>query len=310
MAVQNNLAKRQEKMTFSIFMSNDGMKARINQMIGSKDGPRFITAIISAVSTNPALADCDYASIVSGALLGESLKLSPSPQLGQYYLVPYNDNKAGIKKAQFQLGYKGYIQLAIRSGYYKKINVLAIKEGELVKYDPLAEEITVNLIDDEIVREGKPTIGYYAMFEYQNGFIKAMYWGRPKMEAHADKYSKAFSMEAYRKLQAGKIPPNEMWKYSSYWYADFDGMAYKTMLRQLISKWGIMSIEMQKAYESDEGVIFDNDRVDYVDTPPTVRNEAVATQPNTQNDADVSNDTTEAPNVAQDAQDAFFGKGQ
>ena len=90
----------------------------------------------------------------------------------RYYLVPFNDNKNHCKKAQFQLGYKGYIQLAIRSGYYKKLNVLAIKKGELVKFDPLEEEIEVQLIDDEEQREQAETIGYYAMFEYQNGFKK------------------------------------------------------------------------------------------------------------------------------------------
>ena len=129
------------------------MKKRINEMVGGEKGQQFITSIISAVSTNPGLAECDYSSIVSAALLGQSLNLTPSPQLGQYYLVPFNDKKRGCKVAQFQLGYKGYIQLAIRSGYYKKINVIAIKEGELLKYDPLAEEIEVNMIEDDEVRE-------------------------------------------------------------------------------------------------------------------------------------------------------------
>ena len=242
--VTNQLVKSGEKkqQTFSTFLTSDAIKNRINAMVGGKDGQRFISAVVSAVSVNPALAECEHSTILSAALLGESLKLSPSPQLGQYYLVPFNDKNRGCKVAQFQLGYKGYIQLAIRSGYYKKINVLAIKEGELVSFDPLNEEIEVNLTDDDIEREAAPTIGYYAMFEYQNGFKKAMYWSREKMMTHADKYSMAFSAEKYRDLLAGKIPQGDMWKYSSFWYKDFDGMAYKTMLRQLISRWGIMSI--------------------------------------------------------------------
>lgn len=150
--------------------------------------------------------------------------------------------------------YKGYVQLAIRSGQYSKLNVLEIKEGELVKFDPLTEEITVNLIDDFEAREKAPTVGYYAMFEYLNGFRKAIYWSREKMMSHADKYSMAFSKDAYEKLLAGEIPDKEMWKYSSYWYSDFDGMAKKTLLRQLISKWGIMSLDMQKALETDQSV--------------------------------------------------------
>jgi len=165
-------------------------------------------------------------------------------------MVPFRNNKKGCKEAQFQLGYKGYIQLAIRSGQYKKLNVLAIKDGELVRFDPLNEEIEVNLIDDEEVREEAKTIGYYAMFEYTNGFRKAMYWSKKKMEAHALKYSKGYAAK----------------KGYTFWEKDFDGMAYKTMLRQLISKWGIMSIDMQNAMESDMAVIHEDGTKDYVDT--------------------------------------------
>ena len=183
-------------------------------------------------------------------------------------MVPFKDKKRGCKVAQFQLGYKGYIQLAIRSGYYKKLNVLAIKQGELIRFDPLEEEIEVNLVENDTEREALPTIGYYAMFEYQNGFKKAMYWSREKMMAHADKYSMAFSAKAFEKLQAGEIPEKDLWKYSSFWYKDFDGMAYKTMLRQLISKWGIMSIDLQKAMDGDMGTINEDGSVDYVDNYP------------------------------------------
>lgn len=267
MAVSNSLVNRgnTKPQTFSAFLTSDAIKNRINSMVGGNDGQRFITSIISAVSTNPALSECEHSTILSAAMLGESLKLSPSPQLGQYYMVPFNDKKRGVKVAQFQLGYKGYIQLAIRSGYYKKLNVLAIKQGELVRFNPLDEDIEVNLVEDDTKREALPTIGYYAMFEYNNGFRKAMYWSIEKMMAHADKYSMAFSAEKYRDLLAGKIPQGEMWKYSSFWYKDFDGMAYKTMLRQLISKWGIMSIDLQKAVDSDMAAINEDGSVDYVD---------------------------------------------
>lgn len=270
MAVSNSLVQSRggKPKTFSAFLTSDAIKHRINEMVGGRDGQRFITSIISAVSTNPALSECEHSTILSAAMLGESLKLSPSPQLGQYYMVPFKDKKRGCKVAQFQLGYKGYIQLAIRSGYYKKLNVLAIKQGELVRFDPLEEEIEVNLVEDDTEREALPTIGYYAMFEYQNGFKKAMYWSREKMMAHADKFSMAFSAKAFEKLQAGEIPEKELWKYSSFWYKDFDSMAYKTMLRQLISKWGIMSIDLQKAMDGDMGTINEDGSVDYVDNYP------------------------------------------
>lgn len=249
MAVGNSLAKRQQKTGLTAYLTNDAVKNQINNVIGGKNGDRFISSIVSAVQTNSALQECTNPSILSAALLGESLKLSPSPQLGQYYMVPFNNNKKGFKEAQFQLGYKGYIQLAIRSGQYKKLNVLAIKEGELVRFDPLNEEIEVNLIEDEEAREEAPTVGYYAMFEYTNGFKKVMYWSKKKMEAHALKYSKGYKAK----------------KGYTFWEKDFDAMAYKTMLRQLISKWGIMSIDMQSAMDVDMAVIHEDGTKDYVD---------------------------------------------
>ena len=273
---QTSNLPQQQKQGFAVMMQTDGFKNLINNTLGDpKRATRFIANITSAVAINPALQECDPSTILSAALVGESLNLSPSPSLGQMYLVPYRDNKNNRVVAQFQLGYKGFIQLAIRSGYYKKLNVIAIKEGELVSYDPLNEEIEVQLIEDDDVRENTPTIGYYAMFEYVgSGFRKTIYWSKEKMLNHADKYSAAFSKSAYEKWIKGEVPPEERWKYSSFWFSDFDGMAYKTMLRQLISKWGVMSTELQMAYENDQGVpIVQNGRmtgVEYVDNKTVV----------------------------------------
>ena len=269
MAVNNSLARQDQSMKLSVYLQNDAVKKQINQVVGGKNGTRFISSIVSAVQSTPALQECTSPSIVNAALLGEALNLSPSPQLGQFYMVPFDNKKKGCKEAQFQLGYKGYIQLAIRSGYYKKLNVLAIKEGELVRYDPLDEEVEVNLIDDDILREEAPTMGYFAMFEYENGFRKTLYWSKKKMLAHAEKYSFAFYKNGGAKslelLEQGKIPEKDMWKYSSFWFKDFDGMALKTMLRQLISKWGIMSIDLQNAIDKDMAVIHEDGKTDYVD---------------------------------------------
>lgn len=303
--VANSLARKtgSKPKTFSAFLTSDAVKRRINAMVGGAEGQRFISGITSAVSVNPSLSECDHSTILSAALLGESLKLSPSPQLGYYYMVPFNDKKHGRKVAQFQLGYKGYIQLAIRSGQYKKINVLAIKEGELEYFDPLNEEIRVNLmVENWDEREAAKTIGYYAMFELVNGFRKAMYWSFDQMLAHADKYSNAFSAAKYRDLLDGKIPQSEMWKYSSFWYKDFDGMAYKTMLRQLISKWGIMSVEMQTAMTNDMESINDDGTVDYVDN-----NEEVVIVPN-EPPQDAPNDLPQDTAPQTDAVRDFFGE--
>ena len=277
MAVQNSLANRQTKTGLAAYLSQDAIKKQINSVLGGNKGTRFISSIVSAAQTTPALQECTNKSIVNAALLGEALNLSPSPQLGQFYMVPFDNKKKGVKEAQFQLGYKGYIQLAVRSGYYKRLNVMAIKEGELVRYDPLNEEIEVNLIEDDIVREETPTTGYFAMFEYENGFKKTMYWSKQKMLSHADKYSQAFHMNAvesdnprrqrvsYDDYLKGNYPKSDEWKYSSFWYKDFDGMAMKTMLRQLISKWGIMSIDLQTAVDKDMAVIHEDGSAEYVE---------------------------------------------
>lgn len=316
MAVKNSLVQQTKKQTFSAYLTQDAIKNRINSMIGGKDGQRFITSIVSAVSVNPTLAECDYGTIFSAAMLGESLKLSPSPQLGQYYMVPFEDKKRGCKVATFVLGYKGYIQLAIRSGYYRKINVIALKEGELLSYDPLNEEIEVKLIEDDDTRDITPTVGYYAMFEYQNGFKKAMYWSKKKMLAHADRYSAAFSAGpvkardpkydkvSFADYEAGKVPKDKLWLYSSFWYKDFDGMALKTMLRQLISKWGIMSIELQSAFERDDALLNEDGTFEYVDNTedePFLDTTAVEV-----NDEDAREEDATTTNADNSIQDSFF----
>lgn len=279
MAVGNSLtAARTQKTSLTAYLTNDAVKNQINKVVGGKNGTRFVSSIVSAVQTTPALQECTNNSILNAALLGEALGLSPSPQLGQFYMVPFKNNKKNCKEAQFQLGYKGYIQLAIRSGYYKKLNVLPIKEGELIRYDPLNEELEVDLIEDDILREEAETIGYYAMLEYENGFRKTLYWSKKKMQAHADKYSSAYSLKIAGDIAQGKIPEKDMWKYSSFWYKDFDAMAMKTMLRQLISKWGIMSIDMQNAFDKDMAVIHEDGTAEYVDNSENSTEDVVADQ--------------------------------
>ena len=284
MAVQNSLvAKKQQQPqqqdTMTSFLNRIDVQDNIDQVLGKDNKQRFITGVISAVNTNAALAECTKKSIFSGALLGESLKLSPSPQLGHYYLVPFNDKNQG-KVAQFQLGYKGYIQLAIRSGQYKKLNVLAIKEGELEYFDPLNEDIKINLMVDRWdEREATETIGYYAMFELTNGFRKAIYWSKKQMENHALKYSKGYAAK----------------KGYTFWEKNFDGMAYKTMLRQLISKWGIMSIDLQSAFENDMTFTDDSGKVNYVETDGEVIDmEVVVEEPQPEKTESSDNDVAAA----------------
>lgn len=249
-ATQSQTAVAQRN-TFSAFMAGEGVKRKIGEIIAGKKGDGFITSIVACVSNNPALSACDNGTILSAGLQGAALDLSPSPALGHFYMVPFEDRKNNRTVATFQIGYKGYIQLAIRSGQYRRINVIALKEGELVSYNRLTEEIFTKLIDDDEVRDKTATTGYYAMFELSNGFIKTMYWSRAKMEGHALKYSKGYAAK----------------KGYTFWEKDFDGMAFKTMLRQLLSKWGVMSIELQRAFESDMSVLTPDGRPDYIDNP-------------------------------------------
>lgn len=252
------VAANSGRVPFAKYVKAPSVLKSIEQTLGSA-GKRetFVAALISAVSTNPALKECEPGSIISAALLGESLKLPPSPQLGYFYMVPRNVKRKKLsdgtvipehKEANFQLGYKGYIQLAQRSGFFKRINVTAVKEGEFISWDPFNEELKYRLVEN---RNSLKTVGYYAFFELTNGFRKANYMTHEEMVDYADQYSSAYSKQTDALLKSGKIPQGEAWKYSSFWYKDFDTMAYKTMLRQLISKWAPMSVEMQKGIEGD-----------------------------------------------------------
>jgi len=183
---------------------------------------RFQAAIISAVQVNPELQKCEPGSILAAAFVGESLGLSPSPQLGHYYMVPFKD------KAAFIIGYKGLIQMAVKSGMYKSIVAAPVKQGELAGYNAITEEIVLRPLEDFAEREAAETIGYYAKIVLMSGFTKELYWSRERAEAHGRRYSKA---------------------YNKFWATHFDKMAMKTLLRQLLGTWGVLSNEMERLFE-------------------------------------------------------------
>ena len=224
---------------------------------------------MSAVQTNPELSKCTNASIVSAALLGHSLNLPQSPQIGMFYMVPFKNKKkvqdengkettVEVHEATFQLSYRGMLQLAMRSGQYKAINVTDIREGEVASYNPIEDAYEFTPETDMNKRMELKVIGYYAYFEMINGFKKGIYWTKEQIENHAKKYS-----AAYRN------------GWNSLWKSDFDAMAKKTMLRQLISKWGIMSVEMERAYVGDQAVIREDGTPDYIDNVPDEPEKAV-----------------------------------
>ena len=251
----NEVVKREKKLGIAGFLAQEAVKQNVESVVGAKDSQRFISSVVSAVQTNPALAECTNASILSAALLGHSLNLPQSPQIGMFYLVPFK-NKNGTE-ATFQLSYRGMLQLAMRSGQYKAINVTDIREGEIASYNPIEDAYEFTPETDINKRLELPVVGYYAYFEMINGFKKGIYWSKEQIDAHAKKYS-----ATYRKG-------------FGLWSTDFDAMAKKTMLRQLISKWGIMSVEMERAYVGDQAVIREDGTFDYIDNVPDESEKAV-----------------------------------
>lgn len=189
----------------------------------------FVASIIDLYNTDRTLQMCDPKNVVMEALKAASLKLPINKQLGFAWIVPYRDGKTGQYIPTFQLGYKGYIQLCMRTGAYRYINADVVYEGELVKHDKLTGEIEI----DPEKRTDDKKVGYFAFIETLNGFRKTLYMTVEEVTKHAQQYSKSYSSK------------------NSVWATDFDAMALKTCLRLLLSKYGIMSVEMQRAYVVD-----------------------------------------------------------
>ena len=227
------------KLTLANYVKQDAVSQRLNDLLG-KRAPQFVTSLVSAANNDKNLAACEPQSVVTAALTAASLDLPVNSNLGFAYLIPYTmdrGKKTERTECQFQMGYKGFIQLAQRSGFYKTINASEVREGEIVKQDRLSGEIEFNWIDDDAEREKKKIIGYVAYFRLLNGFEKTFYWTREKCEAHAKKYSKNYA------------------KYGSgLWKDAFDDMAKKTVLKLLISKFGPLNTQLQKALEEDKTV--------------------------------------------------------
>lgn len=235
------------------FLSSNAVKTKVNAIIGAKEGDKAISNLISNVQQNPKLAECTQGSLVNGMLAAHALHLDFAMQ--QSYLIPFKDNKTGKIVAQFCIGWKGYVQMALRSAAYKKINVSELKEGELKKFDRLTEDYEIEWIEDDIERDKKPSTHYIAFIELVNGFKKVLIWTREKVELHAKKYSASYQGD----LKYGSK--------KSFWSTDFDAQAKKTLLRQIISKFGIMSTEMQEAFKKDMSTIDEQGNPVYVDNP-------------------------------------------
>ena len=203
------------------------------QSVLKENAGAFVASIIDLYNTDRTLQMCDPKNVVMEALKAASLKLPINKQLGFAWIVPYRDSKTGQYIPAFQLGFKGYIQLCMRTGAYRYINADVVYEGELVKHDKLTGEIEI----DPEKRTGDKKVGYFAFIETLNGFRKTLYMTVEEVTKHAQQYSKSYSSK------------------NSVWATDFDAMALKTCLRLLLSKYGIMSVEMQRAYIEDSSDI-------------------------------------------------------
>lgn len=250
MANQVQRQEQQRSITVNTLIKQDGYKKRFNELLGKK-APGFISSMLN-VANLPTLKDAEPNSIISSAVVAATLDLPIDQNLGFAYIVPYN-TKVGneyIKKAQFQMGYKGYIQLAMRTGQYKTINAIEVYEGEIKRVNRLTGEIEFDYDNEFINRE--IVVGYVAYFKLLNGFEKTVYMSKEEMEIHAKKYSQSYSSSKDWVVKG------------SLWSTDFDGMAIKTVLKRLLSKYGILSIEMQSAITNDQAVINDG-TPEYVD---------------------------------------------
>ena len=202
------------------------------QSVLKENAGAFVASIIDLYNTDKTLQLCDPKSVVMEALKAASLKLPINKQLGFAWIVPYK-NKQGQYIPTFQLGYKGYIQLCMRTGAYRYINADVVYEGELIKHDKLTGEIEI----DPTRRTSDKKVGYFAFIETLNGFRKTLYMSLDEVIKHAQQYSKSYGNK------------------DSAWASDFDSMALKTCLRLLLSKYGVMSVEMQRAYIEDSSDI-------------------------------------------------------
>lgn len=212
---------------------------------------QFVTNITSLVSNDKNLQDCEPLTLMYAGITATTLDLPLNKGLGFAYVIPFKNGKTGTTEAQFQIGYKGFVQLAIRSGQFKTMNVADVREGELEEFDLLSGEISFKAKPNRI---NLPIIGYVAYFQLTNGFSKTLYMTKEEVEAHGLRYSQTFASKT------------DYIKKSSKWSTDFDAMAKKTVLKLLLSRWAPLSVDMQSAIEKDQSVMRTEDMTpDYVD---------------------------------------------
>lgn len=233
----------QQNKSIKQVLNSDNVKQRFHQMLGEKANG-FLVSVMNVIQGNTDLSQADHNSVLYAAATAASLDLPIDPNLGFAYIVPYKDKKKGITQAQFQMGYKGFIQLAQRSGQFKTISAAPIYEGQIIEANPLT-----GYKFDFTKNDSNKVIGYAAFFSLVNGFEKTLYMSVEEIRQHASTYSKTY------KSQYGQ------------WNINFEGMALKTVLKLLLSKYAPLSVDMQKAVTTDQGIVhdFEGNEVSYAD---------------------------------------------
>ena len=244
----NEVAKKPQTglQKFNAMLENTRTQEYLTNVLGEKKHT-FVSNMVALVSSNKALSECEPSTIMFSCLKATALSLPLDPSLGLAWVLPYKDNKNNTTVATFQLGAKAYIQLALRTAQYRKINVRDVREGEIVGEDFVSGEMQFKKLEKD--RSKAKVVGYVAMFELINGFSKQLYMSVEELDAHAKRFS-----QTYRKGY-GLWSDKEM----------RPAMMEKTILKRLLSKYGVLSVEMEQAIKSDSAVLGENDAVRYID---------------------------------------------
>lgn len=250
-ATQATQVQRSPIQVFTGILNHQSMQKYLLETLGDKK-QEFVANITTLVSNDVKLQECEAKSVIFSALKATALDLPLDPNLGMAYVIPFYNTKKGIKEAQFQIGYKGFTQLAIRSGQFKTINVRDVREGEYLGEDFISGEMRFKEVANRI---NKPVIGYVAFFRLINGFEKMLYMTKSDAEIFAITYSQSYAS-------------TEKWiKEQSLWAKSFDKMAKKTVLKGLLKGYAPLSVQMQSAIKADQAVITEHVER-YVDNEP------------------------------------------
>ena len=249
MTTELTMQKNTDHIGIKGLLEKIDVKKRFEEILG-ENAPAFISSIISLVNSNETLKQCEPNTILAASAIAASLNLPVNQNLGYAYIVPYKNGHTGKYEAQFQIGTKGFVQLAQRTGHYLKINNCIIYEGQLKKRNYLTGDFEF----DFDIKHNNTVIGYASYFKLNNGFESIFFMSLDEVTNHAYKYSKSFAVD--KKYKSSK----------SLWTTDFDKSALKTVLKLNLSKWGMLSAQMQKAVEVDQAVIADDDKINYIDS--------------------------------------------